>query len=461
MSLSDAAGAINARHLGVGAVFSGVSTDSRSVQRDELFVALKGERFDGHDYLDEAASRGAVGVMVSRPVDIALGQLVVDDTRLGLGRLAAAWRADLQIPVIAVTGSNGKTTVKEMIASIMAGRGEVLATHGNLNNDIGVPLTLLRLRDTHQSAVIEMGANHAGEIAYVTALARPTVAMITNAGPAHLEGFGSLDGVAHAKAEIFTGLGATGTAVLNADDAYYPLWKHLTRHYRQLSFAIDATADMHADAKSIVVTGDGETQRTQFTLHTPAGSIDVSLPMPGRHNVMNALGAAAAAFAAGAEPEDIRRGLAAATSVGGRMQSRPGLHGARLIDDTYNANPASLQAGLSVLTALPGRHWLMLGDMGELGDDAAAAHEIAGQAARAAGIERLFTLGDLASHAAAAFGAGATHFDTIEDLIQALRFDLAHGITLLIKGSRLMRLERVVAAVADPHDTQSKAGVAH
>ncbi|MDE2089152.1 MAG: UDP-N-acetylmuramoyl-tripeptide--D-alanyl-D-alanine ligase, partial [Gammaproteobacteria bacterium] len=334
MTLSEAARLIEARHIGADAVFTAVSSDTRNLENGDLFVALRGHSFDGHEFIGQARERGACAAVVSRDLPASLPLLLVADTRLALGRLAAGWRARTDIPVVAVTGSNGKTTVKEMTAAILARRGQVLATRGNLNNDIGVPLTLLRLRPEHRHAVIEMGANHPGEIAYLTRLAQPTVALITNAGPAHLEGFGDVAGVARAKGEIYGGLRREGVAVINADDAHAGLWRELTRKHRVLTFGLNTAAD-------VTVLQAQDQADTRVRLQTPAGQVDVALPLPGRHNVMNALAATAAALACGAALQDVKQGLESMQPVSGRLQSHAGPHGARNIDDTYNANPAS------------------------------------------------------------------------------------------------------------------------
>ena len=452
MPLSAAARLLAAEHLGADVEFHGVSTDTRSLQRGNLFVALSGPNFDGHRFVPEAAAKGAVAALVSERVDTALPQLVVPHTRTGLGQLAAAWRARFSLPLIAVTGSNGKTTVKEMIAAIVAQSGPVLVTHGNFNNDIGVPLTLFRLDGKQRYAVIEMGANHAGEIGTLTRIAQPTVALITNAGPAHLEGFGSIAGVAHAKGEIFGGLSADGIAVINADDAYAELWRTLAGRHRTLSFGLTQPADVSAQWEAHA---DGSV----LHLVTPAGRLALRLKLPGQHNVMNALAATAAALAAGAPLTDIQYGLENMQPVAGRLHIRAGRNGARIIDDSYNANPASLAAGLAVLAAQPGMKWLVLGDMAELGPDAGHLHSEVGRAARAAGAEQLYCVGALSREAAQTFGPGAHHFATQHELIDALTAALAtaltttvarkhaEAITLLVKGSHSAQMELVVAAL--------------
>ena len=456
MALSQAAAMTDGRVEGADVVCTSVSIDTRTLQPGALYVALQGQNFDGHDFVDAAQRQGAAAAMVHRPVTHSLPTLQVDDTRLALGRLAAAWRARYNIPMVAVTGSNGKTTVKEMIAAILAQRGEVLATQGNLNNDIGVPLTLLRLRDSHYSAVIEMGANHPGEIAYVAQLARPGIGVVTNAGAAHLEGFGSLEGVARAKGELFQALDADGVAVLNADDRFAPLWAQLIGARTTLRFSVEQAADVS------VVPGTeqmdiGDALTTRFTLSTPAGDIPVRMQLCGRHNVSNACAATAAALAAGAGVMDIQRGLASLQAVKGRLQLKRVTAGVRVLDDTYNANPTSLRAALQVLAAAPGKKILVLADMGELGAGAEGLHGEIGEEAREAGVEQLFTVGELTRFTAQRFGAGARHFATQDELIAVLCAELSatpqQAVTVLVKGSRRMQMERVVAVLLTDGET--------
>ncbi|MEJ2345088.1 MAG: UDP-N-acetylmuramoyl-tripeptide--D-alanyl-D-alanine ligase [Gammaproteobacteria bacterium] len=450
MLLSRAADALGARLVGADASFSHVSTDTRTLRPGDLFVALRGPSFDGHQFVAQAARNGACAVMVAHEVVTALPQLVVGDARAALGRLAALWRGQCPVPLVAVTGSNGKTTTKEMIAAILRQRGQVLATRGNLNNEIGVPLTLLELQDRHQFAVVEMGANHAGEIAVLTGWAKPDVAVITNAAAAHLEGFGSIEGVARAKGEIFSGLGADGVAVINADDPYAGVWCECAAQARVVTFGLQQAADVRARWEP---RGGG----SHLRLHTGAGEVELELPLPGRHNVMNALAAVAAALAAGADLEDVSRGLPTLAAEAGRLQVRAAPGGMQVYDDTYNANPASLAAALQVLAAADGCKWLVLGDMAELGGDAASLHEQVGRLAREAGVERLYALGELSRRAASAFGRGARHFDRWQALAEAVRADWQAPGAVLVKGSRSMHMERVVEALLES-DSPATAG---
>ncbi len=451
LTLSLLADALKARRIGADVTVTGVSTDSRQLQPGELFVALAGPNFDGHNFLAEAIHAGAAAALLSRPIDTPLPYVLVPDTRRALGELAAFWRGQFSIPVIAVTGSNGKTTVKEMIGAILAARGAGCVTRGNLNNDIGVPLTLLRLRASDRFAVIEMGMNHSGEIAYLSQLTCPTIALVNNAAEAHLAGLGSVEAIARAKGEIFSGLAADGTAIINADDAYADLWKRLAAPRRYVTFGLDTKAFVNATYRT-------DRRGSAVHLQTTQGDIDMQLPLLGRHNVMNALAASAAALAApGATLEEVRAGLERLKAVAGRLELKDGINGARVIDDTYNANPASLAAGLQVLKEFPGERVLVFGDMGELGEAAPALHQRVGELARSLGIQRLYALGDLARLAAGAFGQGGKRFDSYEALVDAL-LDIMHGeMTLLVKGSRAMRMERVVAGIVRPAPMTAKA----
>ena len=446
MHVSQAARALNAPFHGHDVEFSAVGTDSRTLKRGELFVALRGERFDGHAFVAEAATAGAAAALVERADDaIALPQIVVADTTQALGRLGNFWRRRCRVALVALTGSSGKTTVKEMLAAILraaVGADAVLATRGNLNNHVGVPLTLLELRSGHRYAVVEMGMNHAGEIRYVTRLAEPDVALIINAGRAHLEHLGSVEAIARAKGEIFEGLNDDGTAVFNADDRFAPLWRELAAGKRQLEFGIEIESAVSADYELRQLD-------SMIVLKTPRGEVAATVSAPGLHNVRNALAAGAAASALEVPLAAIGAGLAHFRGSPGRLQRRRGRNGAAIIDDSYNANPDSVHAAIDVLAALSGKKILVLGDMGELGSAAAALHAQIGDYARAAGLDGLFTLGELATHAARAFGAGAHPFAQIEELVAALTPMLAPQTTLLIKGSRFMRMERVVTALTE------------
>ncbi len=436
------------RLMGDDCAFAAVVSDSRTIERGELFVALSGPNFDGHDFVEAAAERGAVGAVVARRLDIEIPQVVVDDPLAALQRAAARWRAAFDIPVVGVAGSNGKTTTKELIAAILGERGPCLATKGNLNNHIGVPLTLMRLAADHRTAVIEMGANVRGDIAGLMPWVRPTVGVVTNAGAEHLEGFIDIEGVAAGEGETFEGLSATATAVINADDDYAAYWRGVVATPNVLTFGTDPAADFRAD--NLVASVANGAFRQDFTLLSPAGETQVTLHLGGSHNVMNALCAAAAAYAAGATLEQIRVGLGNARAVKGRLQLKQAFGGAMLIDDSYNANPSSVEAGFALLATLPGEKWLVLGDMGELGEGTTEFHVEAGQRARNAGVTRLFAIGKLTVSAVAAFGDGAEWFTTAEDLSNHVRPLLRQGLTVLIKGSRVNRLERVVEALAAP-----------
>lgn len=438
--LSKIATVTGGKLIGSDRMTCGVSNDSRSIANGELFNALVGPNFNGHDFVAHAEQRAAAGVMVSSEVKTALSMVLVDDTKLALGKLASAWRQQFDVSLIAVTGSNGKTTVKEMIASILRTVKNTLATQGNLNNDIGMPMSLLRLNSEHQAAVIEMGANHAGEIAYLTKLAKPNVAVITNAGPAHLEGFGSIEGVAHAKGEIYAGLNASGTAIINADDKYADYWRSLCQHVKQVTFGLSHDADITAKHHAV-------STHTELELITSKGSIQIKLPLLGVHNVMNALAASAACLSAGIELPSIKQGLEKLQNACGRFQLKQGKAGSRIIDDTYNANPASLQAALDVLHNLPGRHYLAIGDMGELGSNAEQLHRDAGKQARDTGVSRVYAIGKYAKHITQSFGRDAQEFVDHLTMASAISDSLSSDVTLLVKGSRLMQMEKVVNAL--------------
>jgi UDP-N-acetylmuramoyl-tripeptide--D-alanyl-D-alanine ligase len=423
-------------------------SDSRTLERGQLFVALKGPRFNGHEFVAAARAQGAAGALVDTEQPVPLPQIIVPDTQAALERAARSSRAAFRGPLIGVGGSNGKTTTKEMTASILAQAGSCLATRGNLNNHIGVPLTLLRLTPAHRFAVVEMGTNHPGEVAALVDIARPTIGMITNAGAEHLEGFGSLEGVARAEGEMVAGLAKDATAVINADDEFAPLWRSLTPA-RVLTFGVRTAADYGASEVRAEVGAEGFS--TRFRLKAPGGSVAIRLAVGGSHNVANALAAAAAAGSAGATLEQIAAGLAVVRAVPGRLQFRRAASGAWLIDDSYNANPSSVRAAIEVLSELAGRKWLVLADMAELGEFAPAAHSDIGEFARTHRLERLYATGALAARAVKSFGAGGEWFADAAALTAALRAALGEGaadVRLLVKGSRMNRLERVVEALA-------------
>ena len=447
MPLSRAAEYLGADYVGDDVEFRGVSTDTRQVRSGELFVALQGENFDAHDFIQQAVDAGAVAVVVSRPVEVTLPSLLVKDTRLALGDLASAWRERFSLPVIAITGSNGKTTVKEMVASILAVNGKPLVTKGNLNNDIGVPLTLFNIDSQHTHAVIEMGANHAGEIAYLASLVKPDVGVVNNAMPAHLEGFGSLDGVAEAKGELFAALGESAVAIINADDHYAERWQQRAAPAHVIEFGLSEKA--HIRAREIKF--NPVEWNTQFDLQSSSGSAVINLPLAGHHNVMNALAASAVCLALGISIEDIQQGLANMECVGGRLMAAVSPQGATIIDDTYNANPASLKAGLDVLAMMPGKRILVLGDMAELGEGSEEIHSQVAALAREHDVQYLYALGEQSAMAAEEFGNGGMHFASHEELATALRAELDEQSVVLIKGSRRMQMERIVDAMHEEH----------
>ena len=438
LSLQACARATGGRLVGNDVRFSRVSTDTRTLEDDELMVALVGERFDAHDMIDQDLADRACALLVSRTLPLKTSQLLVPDTLRALGDIARLWRAQLDVPVVAITGSNGKTTVKEMTASILRERGKVFATHGNLNNEIGVPLSVFAANETHDFIVLELGANHAGEIAYLTGIANPQVAVVNNAGPSHLEGFGSLQGVADAKGEIYTGLPADGTAVVNVDDPFARQWAGMAGNRRLITFGMQNAADVSGELIEpgvLRIRWDGQT-------------VDVALPLPGTHNAMNCLSAAGIALALDTPLDAVAAGLEKVEASSGRLNFRRGLGGSRVIDDTYNANPASLQAGLRVLRdKAEVRAVCVLGNMRELGEEATRMHRAVGEFARDIGIDELYCTGDLAREAAIGFGDETRAFDDIDALITALRASLNESDWVLVKGSRGARMERVVEAI--------------
>jgi UDP-N-acetylmuramoyl-tripeptide--D-alanyl-D-alanine ligase len=431
---------------GADGTAAGVSTDSRTLRPDELFVALVGEHHDGHEHVAAAAARGAAAAIVAHPVAADLPQIVVADTLHALGDLASAVRAQRDVIAIGITGSNGKTSVKALTAGILSHCGATHATQGSFNNEVGLPLTLLAMPEDTRYAVLEMGAGKPGDIAYLAAIARPRIGIVNNVGPAHLERMHSLEGIAETKGAMYQALPPDGVAVVNADDAFAVYFTGLAGRRRVLRFGLDAPADV--TARDVALGADG----SAFELVTPAGSARVELPLPGRHNVANALAAAALAHAAGAELAAITAGLAAATPVAGRLRRRMAPAGWVLFDDSYNANPGSALAAIATLALQPGERWLVLGNMGELGPDAGALHARIGKAAREQGIARLYAVGELAAEAATAFGADAQAFAAQPELIAALAHELHAGVSVLVKGSHASHMERVVAGLLGDAD---------
>ncbi len=435
---------------GADAPVHAVSTDSRGLGRGELFVALKGERHDGHDHVAEAAARGAAGALVSRRVDVDIPQVVVADTLHALGDLASAVRAQRDVTVVGITGSNGKTTVKTMTAAILARHGRTHSNAGNFNNEIGLPMTLLAMPEDIRYAVLEMGAGKPGDIAYLAAIARPRIGLVNNVAPAHLERMHSLEGIAETKGAMYQALPPDGIAVINADDAFATYFAGLAGTRPILRFGIDARADVRAGDIALGPAG------SEFELVLPGHAARVRLPLPGRHNVANALAAAAIGHALNVAPADIVAGLEHVEPVGGRLLRRESPQGWVLFDDSYNANPGSVAAAIATLALQPGERWLVLGDMGELGPDAPALHAGIGRTARAQGIQRLYAVGRLAAHAAEAFGAGARALADQPALVAVLRRELHPGVSVLVKGSHASHMENVIAALLDGNGGKSR-----
>ncbi len=445
MQLTEAADALDARLLGTDMAFDSVGSDSRNIEGGQLFVALKGANFDGNTFAAEAINKGAAAVMVSDVLTSARPALLVNDTRLALGELAKYWRSKFTAPLIGVTGSNGKTTTKEMLTAILtvaAGdAAKVHATYGNLNNDIGLPLTLLKIKPHHEYVVAEMGMNHLGEIEYLTHIARPSVAVINNANTAHIGELGSRENIARAKGEIFAGLQDGGVAVINADNDFADYWKTLNMGRGIVTFGLQQPADVsacyqqHAGVSLVEMT-------------TPNGQFSFELKVEGVHNISNALAASAAAFALGISNADIAKGLQSFGGVYGRLERKIAFNGAVLIDDTYNANPDSMKAAIDVLAKQAGDRILVLGDMGELGADAEKMHAEIGAYAKSSGLSQLYCMGETSKHMVSAFGAGAQHFESPEAIAAAVMPQLNNNSTVLVKGSRFMRMERVVNLLA-------------
>jgi UDP-N-acetylmuramoyl-tripeptide--D-alanyl-D-alanine ligase len=444
MKLSELARLVGGELRGEDTEFAGVSIDTRTLKPQELFIALRGPHFDGHDFVAAARDQQAAAALVVNSVTNQLPYVQVKDTYAALGQLAAAYRQCFNLPLIAVTGSCGKTTTKTLIATILQQQGVALATEGTLNNEIGVPLTLLRLQPQHQYAVIEMGANHPGEIAYITHLAQPSVALITNAAPVHLEGFGDLVGVAKAKGEIYRGLPADGVAIINADDAYADYWQNLADDKKNLRFGLEKPAEI--SAQNVQLNQKGQ---PSFTLLTPQGNVFVRLQLLGKHQVMNALAAAAAAHAVGVPLTIIQQGLENTVPVGKRLYQYPGRSQITIMDDSYNANPAATCVALAVLAERPGEKIFVLGDMLELGSMAEHFHAEVGHEARKLGIKALYAYGKLTRIAAQAFGEDGYYFADQQQLITALQKAVRPGMTVLVKGSKAMAMWRVVEALKE------------
>ena len=441
--------------LGTGAEqVTAVSTDTRTVRQGDLFVALKGDQYDAHDFVGDAIDKGAAAVVVERLTErLRRPALLVPDSRKALGWIAAGWRARFSLPLIAVTGSNGKTTVKEMIAAILAAHfgSAAFATRGNLNNDVGVPLTLLALTDAHRAAVIELGMNHVGEIAWLAGLAKPTVALVNNAQREHQEFLSGPEATAVENGAVFSALDRDGIAVFPGDDPHAPIWRELARGRQTLEFGLSPQQQVHAAA---------DARPASFTAMIDGRPLQLDLNIAGRHNVRNALAAAACAHAIGLPFDAIARGLGAFEPVAGRLRRLVAAAGFELIDDSYNANPDSVRAAIDVLADEPAPRMLVLGDMGEVGDQGPAFHREVGGYARERGIERLMAVGDMSREAVTAFGDGARHFESVAALTEALlpASGAAAGIgSVLVKGSRFMRMERVVKALAP----QAAGGEAH
>lgn len=452
-TLTMVAESVKGHLVGADRTFDSVSTDTRTLQPGQLFFALHGENFDAATFVGEAERRGAAGAVVEQRQSCDLSQVEVSDARRALGQWGKSWRARFSISVIAVTGSNGKTTVKEMIASILAqelgDRAELLVTEGNLNNEIGLPLTVLKLCDRHRIAVLEMGASHPKEIAYLADIAAPGIGVVTNAGVAHLEGFGSEEAVAAAKGELFESLSAGGIAIINRDDRFFETWRSLAGEATVNSFGLDDAADFRAS--DIQETVAGEQSELKFDIRSGDDTVQVRLPMAGAHNVRNALAATAAARAAGASWDAVRRGLAAMDNVSGRLRAVPGSGGATIYDDSYNANPGSVGAAIDFLAAHTGQTWLVLGDMAELGPESLQLHREIGAEARKKGVSRLFCVGEQSRAAAEGFGKEARWFTDIQSLADTIMAMPKDGVTILMKGSRCMGLEKLVAILQ--HDS--------
>lgn len=448
LTMLDIAQAVQGQHTGDNPYINGVSTDSRNIESGNLFVALRGERFDGHQFVNDAVQKGAVGVLVDNSIESPASQIVVGDTELALGELAAHWRRRFAIPVVAVTGSNGKTTVKEMIGRILSFNADALISRGNFNNPIGLPLSLLKLRQQHQFAVVEIGMNEIGEIEHLAKIAKPTVAVITNAGAAHLERLTSISQVATEKGKIISSLGKDGIAILNRDSEYFPPWCAAAGSREIVTFGFSNEADVSATYEELEF-------GSAIRIRTQRGNLNVKLQLAAEHNVTNALAATAVAIALGISLKIIKSGLESMTPVGGRLQLREHLKGGPLIDDTYNANPNSVAAALDYLSNLSGDRRLVFGDMFELGSKDKQFHRDIGRKARSCGIGRLYALGTLSSLAVQEFGHGGRHYSDKDSLVRDLREELHATTTVLIKGSRGMKMDEIVDQLCAGGDKSS------
>lgn len=425
----------------VDVTVTGAVIDSREVTPGDLFIAFKGEHVDGHEYIAKARESGAVAALVSEYQDDELPQIKVDDVRVAFGQIARAWLAECKAKVVAITGSNGKTSLKEMVKAILAEVGTVSAAQGNLNNDLGVPLTVCRIDKNDDYAVIEMGTNHPGEIAYLMSIVSPDVSVINNIAAAHLEGLGSEEGIAREKGSIYEGLKQNGVAVVNADMPYDSIWQPLIADRKTIRFALQNNADIYAEYIQ------PEPASSHFLVHIDGVNHHMTLPLPGLHNVSNALAAIAVSVALDIPVDAMVRGLNKIQAVPHRLQMRKGLSDSRLIDDTYNANPGSYLRALETLAGFQEPRWLVLGDFGELGDEADAIHQTMGLQAKSAGVTTLFTVGEKSQLAAAAFGDNAIHFEDVQTLQQLLQNTLTADVTCLIKGSRFMQLDKLADAL--------------
>ncbi len=457
LRLSVIADAVNGELIGNDSVISEVFTDTRKAVADSLFVALKGENFDAHKFVKQAEEQGAIALMVSQEVDSNLPQIKVADTDKSLGVLANFVRRQVNPKVIGITGSAGKTSVKEMVATILqnaTNAQEVLSTHGNFNNHIGVPLTLLRLTGKERFAVIEMGANHIGEIAYCCSIAEPDVTVVNNVAPAHIEGFGSIEGVAKAKGEIYQALSHDGIGIVNLDSEFSENYLNM-EGFHKVTVSRHNSADFNAHNIKL-----NEDLCAEFEMKHQASVLNMRLNVPGEHQVSNALVAAALTYAAGVDYEHIQAGLLSSGAVKGRLNRLKGIHGCSVIDDTYNASVQSVKVAVDVLSNWQGSKILVLGDMAELGEASVAYHQEVGAYAKDKKIDHLYSVGNLSQFAGNAFGEGARHFNKIETLIEYLELELSYKSQVLVKGSRSARMERVVTAIAvkpnDKQDVQQK-----